>query len=183
MSQIGPGQNPYGPQPMMGPQQGAYPQPVVYRPGVPNVPMAGYAPDAYRPGAVQPTQQMVMGPNGRPVPAAPTQEKPYEYVNQKDVAFGIAGAAAGYFLLPMVCSVTGPIGALIAGLVLLGLSAGIRGIKHMSEKKQQQQTGINPMPNPPQYPNPAGQQPMYQNRYNYENQQMPGQQPRYPQQY
>jgi hypothetical protein len=155
---------------------------VVYRPGTPGVvpgqPVT-YAADTYRPGAVQPNR-VVMGANGQPVAVAP--EKPYEYVSQKDVAFGIAGAAAGYFLLPMLFAVSGPIGALIAGVVLLGLSAGIRGIKHMSEKKQQQQ-GNNQMPVPPQYPNPANQQPMYQNRYNYENQQMPGQQPRYPQQF
>lgn len=92
--------------------------------------------------------------------AAPKEE--YQVINKTDVAFGIAGAVGGYFLAGMV-GLTGPIGALIAGLVLLGLSAGIRGIKHMSDKKQQQQ--------PMQAVHPGFQQqynyqPQYQNSYN-----------------
>lgn len=165
MSQIGP--NPYGAQPPVGGQPG-YPQPVVYRPGVPGVPMApgAYgAPDMYRPG--MPPTGPAMGPGGaRPVAA----EKPYEYVAQKDVAFGILGAVGGYFAAGLI-GVSGPIGALILGIALLGMSAITRAVQH-SKQKEQQQAPVG-MPAAPNYPQPA--QAQYQNRYNYgQNPQQPG---------
>ncbi|HEY9839896.1 MAG: hypothetical protein ACAI44_33655 [Candidatus Sericytochromatia bacterium] len=172
MSQIGPGPNPYGPQPGQAP---GYPQPVVYRPGVPmgGAPMApgAYgAPDQYRPGM---PPRAPMGPNGQPM----AQEPPYEYVASKDVAFGIAGAVGGYFLAGLV-GLSGPVGAIILGIALLGISAIVRAVNHSSQKKKQEEAAQQGMPKPPTYPTPA--QPMYQNRYNYENQQQPGQQdPRY----
>lgn len=170
MSQIGPGTNPYGVQ-----GQQPYPQPVVYRPGgapmgVGMPPNAYGAPDTYRPG--MPAQRPLMGPNGQPV----AQEPPYEYIAQKDVAFGIAGAIGGFFLAGLV-GLSGPIGALILGFGLLAMSAATRAIKHNSDKNQQA-GGPQGMPQAPQYPNPAAQ---YQNRYNTQMQPQPGQQidPRY----
>lgn len=153
MSQIGPGSNPYGPQVGQSP---SYPQPVVYRPGVApvmGVPTAYGAADAYRPG-MPPTGPTAVGPNGQPV-----QSKPYEYIAQKDVAFGIAGAIGGFFLAGLV-GLSGPIGALILGLGLLAVSAVTRAIKHKSDEKQQQP--VQGMPKPPVYP----QAQMYQNQYN-----------------
>lgn len=67
---------------------------------------------------------------------APQEE--YKVINKSDLMLGAAGAVGGFFLAGMI-GVSGPIGALILGIALLGLSAGIRGIKHMSQKKQQQQ--------------------------------------------
>ncbi|PKL75384.1 MAG: hypothetical protein CVV27_15660 [Candidatus Melainabacteria bacterium HGW-Melainabacteria-1] len=159
MSQIGPGPNPYGPPPMG--QQPGYPQPVVYRPSVPGAPMMPGAygtPDQYRPG--MPPTGPVMGPGGQPVAG----EKPYEYVAQKDVAFGILGAVGGYFAAGLI-GLSGPIGALILGITLLGLSAITRAVKHNQDKKAAQQAAQPPvMPQPPNYPQPA----QYQNRYNYD---------------
>lgn len=172
MSQIGPGTNPYGAQPQAG-----YPQPVVYRPGVAPVmgvpPTAYGAADTYRPG--MPATAPALGPNGQPV----QQQKPYEYIAQKDVAFGIAGAVGGFFLAGLV-GLSGPIGALILGLGLLAVSAVTRAIQHKKDEKQQQQP-VQGMPKPPVYP----QQQMYQINYNGQNPQQ-GQQMdpryRYPQQ-
>lgn len=69
---------------------------------------------------------------------ATQQQEPYSVINKTDMMLGAGGAVAGFFLAGMI-GVSGPIGALIVGLVILGLSAGVRGIKHMSQKKQQQQ--------------------------------------------
>lgn len=149
----------YGPPPVNGPQPGGYPQPVTYRP----TPAMGYPPDMYQPN------RPPVGPGQPGVP----QEQPYKYVAQQDVAFGIAGAAAGYFLLPMICSVGGPIGALIGGLALLAISAIVRAVKHGSAKKEaqkQQQQQPNQMPAPPQYPPSYQQRPgaPTQQGYNYQ---------------
>lgn len=152
--------NPYQPPVPVGTPNPSYPQPVVYRPGQPGmVPVPGMPQDSYRPG-MPPT-----GPGVRPVGApgqAPKQE--YQYIAQKDVAFGILGAAGGFFLAPMI-GLTGPIGALILGIALLGISAASRAIQHSKAQKQQQQQPGG-MPQAPQYPNPA-QQPQFQNRYDY----------------
>lgn len=165
--------NYYPPQPpTQGPQQPGYPQPVTYRPQVPGA--AFGAPDTYRPGMPRPVAP------GMPAGQMPQQK--YEYVSQKDVAFGLVGAAAGFFI-------GGPIGALIGGLAGILLSALARGISHWQQSKEQkQQIPPGQMPNAPQYPQPMamnGQPPQgyqYQNRYDYgQNQQMPGARP--PQQY
>jgi hypothetical protein len=152
--------NPYGPQPpMQGPQRQGYPQPVVYRPGVPGYAPGYGAPDTYRPG------MPMRGPMGAPGMAPPQKE--YEYVAPKDVAFGIAGAAAGFFL-------GGPMGALIGGAIGLILSAIIRAIAHFKQSKQQPQPGQGApqMPAPPNYPGqPRPGMPsqyQYQNQYNYQ---------------
>ncbi|MGE3724318.1 MAG: hypothetical protein AB7I41_02115 [Candidatus Sericytochromatia bacterium] len=162
--------NPYGPQPpVQGPgQRPGYPQPVVYRPNTP-----GYGtPDMYRPG-MPPT-----GPVGAPGTAPAKPE--YQYVAPKDVAFGLAGAAAGFFI-------GGPIGALIGGAIALFLSAIIRAVAHWKASKEQPPVqGPGQMPAAPNYP--GQQQPgmpnqyQYQNQYNY--QQNPNQRPdpRYQQQ-
>jgi len=180
MSQIGP-QNPYQP-PMPGGQQPRnFPQPVVYRPGQGNPMMTG---DVYRPG--MPNSGPVQHRPGMPGSARPGMpgatrpaEPPVEYVSKKDVAFGLLGAVGGYFAAGML-GLTGPIGALVVGLALLGISAVGRGVKRAQAKKAAKQ--MQPPQNMPQAPNyPGQQQPQFQNRYNYENQGQPGQQqdPRY----
>lgn len=146
--------NPYGSQPpMQGPQRQGYPQPVVYRPNVPGYGMG----DTYRPG-MPPT-----GPVGAPGMGYPQQE--YQYVSQKDVAFGLAGAAAGFFI-------AGPIGALIGGAIALVLSAIVRAIAHWKSSKDQGNQMPSPpsqMPAAPNYPGQPGPIPpqyQYQNQYN-----------------
>lgn len=170
MTQIGPQYQ--GPVPQGAPRQ-PYPQPVVYRPGqMTGAPvMVG---DSYRPG-MPPTAPGRPGA-GRPGSVAPPEPE-VEYVSKKDVAFGLLGAGAGYFLAPMI-GLTGPIGAIILGIALLGISAAGRAMKRSSAKKQQQQMQPPPqqMPQPPQYPNP---QQHYQNQYNYQMDPNTMQDPRY----
>lgn len=177
MTTIGP-QNPYQP-PMPGQAQN-FPQPVVYRPGQGNPMMAG---DVYRPGMPNsgPVQYQPGMPGAPGVPGAPgaTQpEAPVEYVSRKDVAFGLLGAVGGYFAAGLV-GLSGPIGALILGVALLGMSAITRGVQRSQAKKAAQQ--MQPPQGMPQAPNYPGQQPQFQNQYNYQNQGQPGQQqdPRY----
>lgn len=173
MTTIGPQ---YGPP--TGPQQSGYPQPVVYRPGVQGVPMmpgAYGAPDSYRPG-MPPTGPGMVGAPGKPV----SNQPPYEYVAKKDVAFGILGAVGGYFAAGLV-GLSGPIGAIILGLALLGMSAITRAVQHNSAKKQQQQ-GQQPVQGMPQAPNYPTSQAQYQYRYNTGNNNLPPgyqQDPRY----
>ena len=95
----------------------------------------------------------------QPGMAGAPQEEPYAIINKTDMMLGVAGAVGGFFLAGMI-GLTGPIGALIFGIALLGLSAGIRGIKHMSEKKDQQQM---------QAVHPGFQQPQYQPQTQYQN--------------
>lgn len=145
--------NPYGSQPpIQGPPRQGYPQPVVYRPNVPGYGMG----DTYRPGMPP------RGPLAAPGMAPPQQE--YQYVSQKDVAFGLAGAAAGFFI-------AGPMGALIGGVIALVLSAIVRAIAHWKSSKNQ---GVQPPGQPPQMPAPpyypAGQQGPIPPQYQYQNQ-------------
>lgn len=168
-----------GPQP----PQGRYPQPVTYRPqtgaGVPINYRPGMPADSYRPGMPP------RGPMGSPTMGQPQQDN-YEYVSQKDVAFGVVGAVGGFFLAGAI-GLTGPIGALIFGLAALGISSIGRAIKHSAAKKKAQQPPQQ-MPQPPQYPDPtqrAGGAYQHQNRYDYgqnpnPNQQRPDPRYRYP---
>ena len=140
---------PYGQPPMSGPAPTSYPQPLTYRP----------TGNPYQPDMFQPTR-----PGAVPPGAQPPQEE-YQYVAQQDVAFGIAGAVAGFFI-------AGPIGALIGGVGLLLLSAIFRGIKHLTSKKEENKPPQ--MPQPPVYPNNQfyqypnqGNGAQYQNQYNY----------------
>ncbi len=176
-----PNQNPYQPPMPTGSQRPNYPQPVVYRPGQPGVmPTGAMPPDAYRPG-MPPT-----GPQQPGMPGAPTSQPQdnYEYVAKKDVAFGILGAGAGFFLGPMI-GLTGPIGAIILGIALLAISSIGRAVKNNKAKKDaQQQLPPNQMPQAPQYPDPRMQQQpgqQFQNQYNYQMNpnQMQQQDPRY----
>lgn len=177
MTTIGPQYQP--PVPTNGTPRPGFPQPVVYRPGQGSPIMAG---DVYQPG--MPTSGPVQVRPGMPgVPGSPTAtqpEQPVEYVSRKDVAFGLLGAVGGYFAAGLI-GLSGPIGALILGVALLGLSAVTRAVQRSQAKKaaQQMQPPQN-MPQAPNYPYP-GQQPQYQNRYNYQmTPGQPGQQdPRY----
>lgn len=169
------------------PQNNQFPQPVTYRPGVPQGTPVTYnpalgRPDAYQPGYPRPGMPMQPGnPAGQP-------KDNYQYVAQKDVAFGILGAVGGFFAAGLV-GLSGPIGALILGAAFLAISAIGRAISHNKQSKQQQQMPQQPggMPQAPQYPYPtqgANQAIQYQNQYN--NTQMTPQQgmpqPGYPQQ-
>lgn len=98
----------------------------------------------------------------QPMGAAPQQKEPYAVLNKTDMMLGVGGAVAGFFLAGMI-GLTGPIGALIFGLGLMALSAGVRGIKHMSEKNQQQQQMQAVHPGFQQ--NYQAYQPAYQNYY------------------
>ena len=100
---------------------------------------------AYQATAVAPTnsayqQQDVYRPQQPQQSYAAGQQnaEPYAVVNKTDFMLGAAGAIGGFFLAGMV-GLSGPIGALILGVALLGLSAGVRAIKHNSQQKQQQQ--------------------------------------------
>lgn len=166
--------NPYQPpMPTGGPQQG-YPQPVVYRPGQPQV-GGVMPPDSYRPG-MPPTAP------GRPqagMPGSPGQntQAPVEYVSKKDVAFGLLGAVGGFFGAGLI-GLSGPVGAIILGIALLAMSSITRAVSRNKAAKQQppqQQPGQ--MPAPPVYP--QRQQQMYQNQYNYQMDPNQQQDPRY----
>ena len=125
-----------------------------------------YATDAYRTQLAQPQRQMQA--------AAPVQPKSdYKVISGTDVAIGAAGAVGGFFLAGMI-GLSGPIGALILGLALFGISAGVRALKNNSDKKKQQQQ-MQPV-----HPGFQQQQPQFQNRYNYQQQAMPPQQYAYP---
>lgn len=89
------------------------------------------------PGAYAQTDNYQARYQQQPMQAAQPKEE-YSIINKTDVAFGVAGAVGGFFLAGMV-GLTGPIGALILGIALLGLSAGMRAVKHNKEQKQQQQ--------------------------------------------
>lgn len=139
------------PQQMM-PQGG--PQ-ATYQSG-PAAPVSGptYMSDAYRSKL---TQQAPVGA----VPATAPKKDNYSVINKTDLMLGAAGAVGGFFLAGII-GVTGPIGALILGLALLGMSAGVRAIKHNSDKKQQQQQPQAMQPGFQQY---NYQQPQFQNQY------------------
>lgn len=66
------------------------------------------------------------------------QDDNYSVINKTDLMLGAAGAVGGFFAAGLI-GLSGPIGALILGVALLGISAGVRAIKHKSNKKQQQQ--------------------------------------------
>lgn len=130
--------------------QGA--QPTYQTPAAAPVSGPTYMTDAYRSKLAQ---QAPMGT----VPATAAKKDNYKVINGTDLMVGAAGAVGGFFLAGII-GVTGPIGALILGLALLGMSAGIRAIKHSSDKKKQQQT--------PQAVHPGFQQnyqAQYQNQY------------------
>ena len=114
-----------------------------------------------------------------PVPATAPKKDNYSVINKTDLMLGAAGAVGGFFLAGII-GVTGPIGALILGLALLGMSAITRAVSNSSEKKKQQQ-GQQPVQGMPQAPN-YPQQAQYQNRYNTGNPNLPPgyqQDPRY----
>ncbi len=161
--------NPYQPpMPNAGHQQG-FPQPVVHRPGSyhPGMPPGGVMPpDSYRPGMPPTAPPGRRPPMGRPGAPVAMPEPQVEYVSRKDVAFGLLGAAAGYFALPALGLATGPIGALVLGIALLGMSAISRAVSRSKAAKNPQQPP-GQMPPPPVYPQ-RNQQPVYENKYDYQ---------------
>lgn len=110
-----------------------------------------YATDAYRARLQQQAPPVAAA-------AAPAPKDDYKPINTTDIMLGGAGAVGGFFLAGMV-GLSGPIGALILGIALLGLSAGIRAIKHKSDQKQQQ-TQMQAV-----HPGFQQAQPQYQNYY------------------
>lgn len=152
--------NPYQPPMPTGASQQGYPQPVVYRPGQPQMVGGVMPPDSYRPG-MPPTapQRPIAG-----MPGATQPEAPVEYVSKKDVAFGILGAVGGFFAAGLV-GLSGPIGAIILGVAMLAISAIGRAVARNKAAKQQPQMPGGQMPQQPVYPQNNAQR--YQNQGQY----------------